>query len=131
MEQLAALCFSSSVVMCFLYVYFPVISICLFLIPVNSVEGINLKERAEAILSMSTSDDCDENITRKCHSLAIVTPIVIAEEGLSSTKNKSAIANEIRCVIKNVTSCGADIINEKFVKRAIKKINVRKFSNFV
>lgn len=68
------------------------------------MKGINLKERAGTILLISTSDDCDENITNKCHTLANVTPIVIAEEGLSSTKNKPAIANGIRCVMKNVTS---------------------------
>lgn len=70
---------------------------------------------------MSTSDDCDENITSICHILAKVSPIVIAEEGLPSTKNKPAIANEIRCVVKNVTSCGTDIINENFVAKAITK----------
>lgn len=82
----------------------------------NSVEGINLKERTGTILLMSTSDDCDENITSKYHTLANVAPIVIAEEGLSSTKNKPAIANGIRCVMKNVTSFESSY----FIKKSFK-----------
>ena len=66
----------------------------------NSVEGINLKEDRGTIFLMSTSDDCDENITNKCHTFAKVSPIGIAEEGLPSTTNQPAIANEI-CYVVN------------------------------